>query len=85
MAQAAVPHLKAGDAIVNTGSIVGKVGIALLLDYSASKGAIHSFTLSLALSLGERGIRVNASLAGAGVDAEYPGHDAVRGDTKLWP
>ncbi len=64
MAQAAVPHLKSGDAIINTGSIVGKVGIALLLDYSASKGAIHSFTLSLALSLGERGIRVNAVLPG---------------------
>ncbi len=64
MAQASVPHLTAGDVIINTGSIVGKVGIALLLDYSASKGAIHSFTLSLALSLGERGIRVNAVLPG---------------------
>jgi NAD(P)-dependent dehydrogenase (short-subunit alcohol dehydrogenase family) len=59
MAQAALPHLEKGDAIINTGSIVGKTGIALLIDYSSSKGAIHSFTKSLALNLGEKGIRVN--------------------------
>jgi NAD(P)-dependent dehydrogenase (short-subunit alcohol dehydrogenase family) len=50
-----------GDAIINTGSIVGKTGIALLIDYSSSKGAIHSFTKSLALNLGERESESTAS------------------------
>ncbi len=64
MAKAAVPHLKEGDIIINTGSIVGKIGKAFLVDYAASKGAIHTFTKSLALNLGERGIRVNAVVPG---------------------
>lgn len=64
MAQATLPHLKSGDAIINTGSIVGMTGIPILIDYSASKGAIHAFTKSLALNLGPRGIRVNAVIPG---------------------
>jgi NAD(P)-dependent dehydrogenase (short-subunit alcohol dehydrogenase family) len=36
----------------------------MLVDYTATKGAIHAFTKSLALNLGERGIRVNAVIAG---------------------
>lgn len=64
MAQAALPHLKEGSAIINTGSIVGIVGNKLLIDYTASKGAIHAFTKSLALALGERGIRVNCVVPG---------------------
>jgi NAD(P)-dependent dehydrogenase (short-subunit alcohol dehydrogenase family) len=64
MAQAALPHLKAGDSIINTGSIVGLVGNELLVDYCASKGAIHAFTKALALNLGERNIRVNAIAPG---------------------
>ncbi len=64
MAQAALPHLKKGDAIINTGSIVGIVGNKLLIDYTSTKGAIHSFTKSLALNLGERGIRVNCVVPG---------------------
>ena len=64
MAQAALPHLSAGDAIINTGSIVGLVGNPLLVDYCASKGAIHAFTKALALNLGERNIRVNAVAPG---------------------
>ena len=47
MAQAAVPHLEKGDAIINTGSIVGRVGNPILIDYTSTKGAIHSFTKSL--------------------------------------
>ncbi len=73
MAKAAVPHLKAGDAIINTGSIVGLVGLAILIDYCASKGAIHAFTKSLALSLGERGIRVNAVVPGPVWTPNIPG------------
>lgn len=64
MAQAALPHLHEGDSIINTGSIVGKTGIPILIDYSSSKGAIHSFTKSLALHLGEKGIRVNCVIPG---------------------
>ncbi len=73
MAQAAVPHLKKGDAIVNTGSIVGMTGLALLVDYTSTKGAIHSFTKSLALSLGDRGIRVNCVVPGPVWTPNIPG------------
>jgi NAD(P)-dependent dehydrogenase (short-subunit alcohol dehydrogenase family) len=64
MAQAAVPHLAAGDAIVNTGSVTGILGNKDLLDYSMTKGAIHAFTRSLASHLVPRGIRVNAVAPG---------------------
>ncbi len=73
MAQAALPHLSEGDAIVNTGSIVGLTGLALLIDYTATKGAIHAFTKSLALSLGKRGIRVNAVIPGPVWTPAIPG------------
>lgn len=59
MARAALPHLKRGSAIVNTGSITGLEGNKQLLDYSSTKGAIHAFTKSLAQNLVEKGIRVN--------------------------
>lgn len=64
MAKAALPHLHEGDAIVNTGSIVGIVGNPILLDYTATKGAIHAFTKSLAIQLGKRKIRVNCVAPG---------------------
>jgi NAD(P)-dependent dehydrogenase (short-subunit alcohol dehydrogenase family) len=59
MTRAALPHLKKGSAIVNTGSITGLEGSKELLDYSATKGAIHAFTKSLAQNLVKSGIRVN--------------------------
>lgn len=59
MVKAAVKHLPKGGAIVNCGSITGLEGSKELLDYSATKGAIHAFTKSLAQSLVEKGIRVN--------------------------
>jgi len=59
MTKAALPHLKKGGAIINTGSITGLEGSKHLLDYSATKGAIHAFTKSLAQNLVEKGIRVN--------------------------
>ena len=73
MAQAAVPHLAKGDAIINTGSIVGRVGIPILIDYSSTKGAIHSFTKSLAMNLGEKGIRVNSVVPGPVWTPNIPG------------
>ena len=59
MTQAALPHLKTGSAIINTGSVTSFKGNPALIDYSATKGAIQAFTVSLAKALGERGIRVN--------------------------
>lgn len=59
MARAALKHIPRGGAIVNTGSITGLEGAKGLLDYSATKGAIHAFTKSLAQQLVEKGIRVN--------------------------
>jgi NAD(P)-dependent dehydrogenase (short-subunit alcohol dehydrogenase family) len=64
MVKAALPHLEEGSSILLTGSITGLEGSAQLLDYSATKGAIHAFTKSLAQSLLERGIRVNCVAPG---------------------
>jgi NAD(P)-dependent dehydrogenase (short-subunit alcohol dehydrogenase family) len=64
MAEAVLPRMKAGSAIINTGSVVGLHGSPELLDYSATKGAIHAFTKSLAKNVLARGIRVNAVAPG---------------------
>ena len=64
MARAALKHLGRGSAIVNTGSITGLQGSKELLDYAATKGAIHAFTKSLAQNLVGRGIRVNCVAPG---------------------
>jgi len=59
-----VPHLGEGGAIINTGSETAIFGSRELLDYSATKGAIHAFTKSLASNLLPKGIRVNAVAPG---------------------
>jgi NAD(P)-dependent dehydrogenase (short-subunit alcohol dehydrogenase family) len=64
MAREAAKHIPYGGAIVNTGSVTGIEGSKNLLDYSMTKGGIHAFTRSLAGSLMERGIRVNAIAPG---------------------
>lgn len=75
MIQAALPHLKKGDAIINTGSIVGETGNPILVDYTASKGGIHALTKSLALQFGKlgNGVRVNAVLPGPVWTPNIPG------------
>ncbi|HVF45266.1 MAG TPA: SDR family oxidoreductase [Pyrinomonadaceae bacterium] len=64
MAKAALAHMKRGAVVINTGSITGLEGSKELLDYSATKGAIHAFTKALAQSLVERRIRVNCVAPG---------------------
>jgi NAD(P)-dependent dehydrogenase (short-subunit alcohol dehydrogenase family) len=64
MVKAAVPHLKQGSAIINTGSVTGLLGSKDLLDYSMTKGGIHAFTRSLSTNLIQKGIRVNAVAPG---------------------
>lgn len=64
LASAAIPHMHEGASIINTGSVTGARGHEKLIDYAATKGAIHALTFSLAQSLAERGIRVNAVAPG---------------------
>jgi NAD(P)-dependent dehydrogenase (short-subunit alcohol dehydrogenase family) len=64
MAKAVLPRLRKGSSIINTGSETGLFGQPVLLDYSATKGAIHAFTKALAVNVIERGIRVNAVAPG---------------------
>jgi NAD(P)-dependent dehydrogenase (short-subunit alcohol dehydrogenase family) len=62
--QAALPKLGRGASIINSSSITAYRGSPELIDYASTKGAIISFTRSLAQSLIERGIRVNAVAPG---------------------
>ncbi len=62
--KAALAHMRPGGAIINTASIAAYQGNERLIDYSAAKGAVVSFTRSMALSLASRGIRVNAVAPG---------------------
>ncbi|WP_426704241.1 SDR family oxidoreductase [Staphylococcus shinii] len=64
LSQAAVPYLTDGDAIINTTSVTAYRGSAHLIDYSATKGAIVAFTRSLASTLINQGVRVNAVAPG---------------------
>ncbi|MCQ4091163.1 SDR family oxidoreductase [Exiguobacterium indicum] len=64
LARAALPHLSLGSAIINTTSSTAYEGNALLIDYSATKGAIVSFTRSLSMNLAKEGVRVNAVAPG---------------------
>lgn len=64
LTKAALNHMTDGDAIINTSSVTAYNGSPGLLDYSATKGAITSFTRSLGLNLATKGIRVNAVAPG---------------------
>ncbi len=64
MVKVALPYLKEGSVIINTGSITGLEGSEGLLDYSSTKGAIHAFTKTLARQLVDKGIRVNCVAPG---------------------
>lgn len=56
----ALPHFKRGASIINTSSVTARKGSMGMVDYSATKGAIDTFTRSLAMQVKDKGIRVNA-------------------------
>ena len=62
--QVALPHMKAGGSIINTSSVTAYRGSPGLIDYASTKGAIVSFTRSLAGNLVQRKIRVNGVAPG---------------------
>ncbi len=64
LTQAALPHLGPGASVINTGSVTGLEGRERLVDYAATKGALHTLTQSLASALSDRGIRVNCVAPG---------------------
>jgi len=64
LTKAVLPHLKSGSVIINTASITAYEGHDQLIDYSATKGAVVSFTRSLSESLCKLGIRVNGVAPG---------------------
>lgn len=64
LTKAVLPHLQKGSTIINTSSITAYKGHETLIDYSATKGAIVTFTRSLAMSLASQGIRVNSVAPG---------------------
>ncbi|MGI8314398.1 SDR family oxidoreductase [Halobacillus mangrovi] len=64
MTKAVLPHLKKGSSIINTSSVTAYQGNEQLIDYSSTKGAITTFTRSMAKSLVSKGIRVNGVAPG---------------------
>ncbi len=64
LAKAAIPHMKAGSAIINTTSIQSRQPSAHLLAYASTKGAVSNFTAGLAEMVADKGIRVNAVAPG---------------------
>ena len=66
MTREALKHMKNGSCIINTSSVVAFKGNETLLDYSMTKGAITTFTRSLATAMakGKTGIRVNSVAPG---------------------
>jgi NAD(P)-dependent dehydrogenase (short-subunit alcohol dehydrogenase family) len=64
LCKAAIPHMQAGSAIINTSSIQAFQPSPGLLDYATTKGAIVNFTMGLAADLVGKGIRVNSVAPG---------------------
>ncbi|GGC74221.1 NAD(P)-dependent oxidoreductase [Thalassobacillus devorans] len=64
MTKAVLPHMKKGCSIINTSSVTAYEGNEQLIDYSATKGAITTFTRSLAKSLVSQSIRINGVAPG---------------------
>jgi NAD(P)-dependent dehydrogenase (short-subunit alcohol dehydrogenase family) len=89
VAQAALRHMKEGGVILNTGSVTGFEGHEGLIDYAATKGAIHVLTKSLSRVVADRGIRVNCVSPGPVWTPLIPatlkkGHVGEFGETTAW-
>ena len=80
MVKFALPHLKKGDSIINTTSVTAYRGSGGFLDYSSTKGAIVSFTRSLATQISKTGVRVNAVAPGP---VHTPLQPASRSDEEM--
>lgn len=82
LTKAVLPYLSQGSSIISTTSVTAYKGSPTLIDYSSTKGAIVSFTRSLALSLVKRGIRVNAVAPGPVwtplIPSSFPGQDVSK-------
>ncbi|GGE73484.1 SDR family oxidoreductase [Priestia taiwanensis] len=80
-AKACLPHFTEGASIINTTSVTAYKGNEKLLDYSATKGAIVSFTRSLSQSLVSKGIRVNGVAPGPIwtplIPSSFPAHEVA--------
>lgn len=86
LTKAALPHMQQGSTIINAASLTAYEGNELLIDYSATKGAIVSFTRSLSKSLHNRGIRVNGVCPGSIwtplIPASFPADQVANWGTK---
>jgi NAD(P)-dependent dehydrogenase (short-subunit alcohol dehydrogenase family) len=82
LTKAVLPYLAAGSSIINTASITAYKGHDRLIDYSASKGAVVSFSRSMSESLSKQGIRVNAVAPGPIwtplIPASFPAEDVAK-------
>lgn len=68
----ALPHFRRGSTIINSSSVTSRKGSTGMVEYSSTKGAIDTFTRSLALQLKNKGIRVNAVSPGPVVTPLQP-------------
>jgi NAD(P)-dependent dehydrogenase (short-subunit alcohol dehydrogenase family) len=82
LTKAVLPYLAAGSSIINTASITAYKGHDRMIDYSASKGAVVSFSRSMSESLSKQGIRVNAVAPGPIwtplIPASFPAEDVAK-------
>lgn len=83
LTKAAMSHLKEGACIINTTSVTAYRGSSHLLDYSATKGAIVTFTRSLSQQLAQRGIRVNGVAPGPVWTPLIPSSSSAEGVTQF--
>ncbi|NUW34255.1 SDR family oxidoreductase [Nonomuraea sp. SMC257] len=75
-------RLRDGGRIVNVSSGAARIAMPEIIAYSSTKGALDTFTLTLAKALGPRGITVNSVAPGI-VDTDVNA-SWLRGDPEAW-